>query len=262
LSIHPSAVIDERASISSDAEVGPFCVIAGQVAIGAHTVLESHVRVGSRFGRVTIGDHNHVLPGAVLGSPPQDFGYKDGGYTSLVIGDHNRIGECVTAHLATEKADGVTRIGNHNFIMAYVHIAHDCQIGDHIAIANATQLAGHVVVEDHALMSGVVAVTQFVRIGSYSFLAAGSAANKDIAPFTLADGHWAAPRATNRVGLKRAGFDAEECRNIDRAVRILLDRRMTVEQVVARIAESCTPSPQIAHLGTFLTTSRRGVARQ
>ncbi len=261
MSIHPSAVIDERANISRQAEIGPFCVITGEVTIGPHTVLDSHVRIGSRFGRVTIGEHNHILSGAVLGGPAQDRAYRDGAYTALTIGDHNRIGEFVTAHLATDKGDGVTRIGSHNFLMAYVHIAHDCQIGDHIVMANAANLAGHVMVEDHALLSGVLAVTQFVRLGTYSFLAAGSHVNKDIAPYTIADGHWAAPRAMNRVGLKRAGFDASERRDIDRAVRILLDRSLRIEQVVERIGAECGSGAHVAHFREFLSSSKRGVAR-
>jgi UDP-N-acetylglucosamine acyltransferase len=261
LSIHPSAIVDERASISADAEIGPFCVIAGEVTIGPHTVLDSHIRVGSRFGRVTIGAHNHILAGAVLGSPAQDRDYRDGAYTALTVGDHNRIGEFVTMHLATEKGAGVTRIGHHNFIMAYSHIAHDCQLGDHIVMANAANLAGHVIVEDHALLSGLLAVTQFVRIGAYSFIAAGSQVNKDIAPYTIAEGRWAGPRASNRVALKRAGVDAAERRAVDRAIRILLDRSLRIEQVVDRIGAECGTGPHVTHLREFLASSTRGIAR-
>ena len=261
MSIHPSAVIDERAIIADGVEIGPFCVITGEVTIGAHTVLDSHVRVGSPYGRVAIGEHNHILSGAALGGPPQDRGYRDGAYTSLVIGDHNRIGEFVTMHVGTEKGGGVTRVGSHNFIMAYSHIAHDCRLGNHIVMVNAANLAGHVLVEDHALLSGLLAVTQFVRLGAHCFVAAGSHVNKDIAPYTVADGHWAAPRSANRVGLKRAGVDAAERRAIDRAIRILLDRSLTIAQVVARIEEQCGSGPHVAHLREFLATSTRGVAR-
>jgi UDP-N-acetylglucosamine acyltransferase len=126
---------------------------------------------------------------------------------------------------------------------------------------NGAQFAGHVVIEHHALVSGLTGVTQYTRLGAYSFLAAGAFANKDIAPFTLAEGHWATPRAANRVGLKRAGFDAAERKNIDAAVRVLLDRALTIEEVVARINKECAPSPQIAHLVKFLETSDRGIAR-
>lgn len=258
--IHPRASIGSEAAISPDAEIGAFCVIEGEVSIGAHTVIEAHAHIGSRFGRVTIGEHNHIQTGAVLGGPPQDLSYR-GGYTELVVGAHNRIGEYTSINLGSVKGGGVTRIGDRNFIMAYVHIGHDCRLGDEIVITNGTQLAGHVTIESHALLSGLAGVTQFVRLGAYSFLVGGSFANKDIPPYTIAEGHWATPRAINRVGLKRAGFDAAERRNLDRALRILLDRALTTEQAAARIESECASSPQIEHLANFLRTSDRGVAR-
>ncbi len=262
MSIHPSAIVSDRATIAPDAEIGPFCVIAGEVTIGAKTVVESHARIGSDYGRVTIGEDNHIQHGAVLGGPPQDLGYKrTAAYTALEIGSHNRIGEYVSMNIGTAKGGGVTRIGNHNFIMAYAHIGHDCQLADHIIIVNGAQFAGHVIVEHHVLVSGLVGVTQFTRLGAYSFLAAGAFANKDIVPFTIAEGHWAAPRAINRIGLKRAGFDAAERRNIDDAIRIVLDRALTIDEVTARIEKDCTASPQIAHLLAFIRGSERGIAR-
>lgn len=261
MSIHPSATVSSRATIAADAQIGPYCVIEDEVQIGAQTVVESHARIGSRYGRVQIGARNHIQHGAVLGGPPQDLDYKGGAHTALEIGDDNRIGEFVSINLGTEKGGGVTRVGDHNFIMAYTHIGHDCQLAEHIVIVNGAQFAGHVSIEHHALVSGLVGVTQYTRLGAYSFLAAGAFANKDIAPFTIAEGHWAAPRAANRVGLKRAGFDPAERRNIDTAVRVLLDRALTIDEVVAKIAKECSPSPQIAHLTKFLTTSDRGIAR-
>jgi UDP-N-acetylglucosamine acyltransferase len=262
LSIHPSAVVGGRATISPDAEIGPYCVIEGEVSIGPGTVVESHARIGSRFGRVTIGERNHIQHGAVLGGPPQDLGYQAHGvYTALEIGSHNRIGEFVSIHLGTPKGGGVTRIGDGNFIMAYAHIGHDCQIAEHVVITNGAQFAGHVTIEHHAVVSGLTGVTQYTRLGAYSFLVAGAFANKDIPPFTIAEGHWATPRALNRVALKRAGFDATERRNIDHAIRLLLDRELTIEEVAAKIAQDCAPSPQIEHLLRFLATSERGIAR-
>ena len=134
--IHSTATISARANISADAEIGPYCVIDGDVEIGPHTIVESHARIGSRFGRVRIGTHNHIQHGAVLGGPPQDLGYLGGEDTELIIGDHNRIGEFVSVNLGTAKGGGVTRIGDHNFIMAYVHIGHDCRLEDHIIVTN------------------------------------------------------------------------------------------------------------------------------
>jgi UDP-N-acetylglucosamine acyltransferase len=262
VSIHPSVIVSEGAKIAADAEIGPFCVIVGEVEIGAKTIVESNVRIGSLFGRVKIGAHNHIQHGAVLGGPPQDLGYlATAAYTTLEIGSHNRIGEFVTINIGTAKGGGVTRVGDRNFIMAYAHVGHDCQLAEHIILVNGAQLAGHVVIEHHVLVSGLVGVTQFVRIGAYSFLAAGAFANKDIVPFTIAEGHWATPRAINRVGLKRAGFDAAERRNIDNAVRLVLDRSLTIEEVTARIESECQPSPQIEHLLTFIKSSNRGIAR-
>jgi UDP-N-acetylglucosamine acyltransferase len=167
----------------------------------------------------------------------------------------------VSINVGTAKGGGVTRVGNHNFIMAYTHVGHDCQLADHIVIVNGAQFAGHVTVEHHALVSGLTGFTQFTRIGAYSFMAAGAFANKDIVPFAIAEGHWATPRAVNRVGLKRAGFDAAERRNIDNAMRLVLDRALTVDEVTARIAAECTASAQIEHLLAFIRNSERGIAR-
>jgi UDP-N-acetylglucosamine acyltransferase len=261
LSIHPSVIVSERAKISADAEIGPYCVIDGEVEIGPGTIVESHARIGSRFGRVTIGARNRIQHGAVLGGPAQDLGYEGGAYTSLEIGSSNRIGEYVTINLGTAKGGGVTRVGDHTFIMAYTHIGHDCRIDDHVIIVNGAQFAGHVTVEHHANVSGLTGFTQFTRIGAYAYIAAGAFTNKDIVPFTIAEGHWATPRAVNRVGLKRAGFDADERRNIDTALRLVLDRSLTIDEVVARIEAECAPSPQIEHLVGFIRSSERGIAR-
>ena len=203
----------------------------------------------------------HIQYGAVIGGPPQDLTYKNGAYTELEIGSHNRIGEFVTIHVGTSKGGGVTRIGDHCFIMAHAHIAHDCQIADHVILVNSAQLGGHVIVEHHALVGGCAIVTQLNRVGAYSFMAVGAMANKDLLPFTIIEGHWATPRAVNRVGLKRAGFDAAERRNIDTAIRFLLQRSLTVEEALARIEAECEPSPQIKHLLEFVRASERGIAR-
>jgi UDP-N-acetylglucosamine acyltransferase len=261
LSIHPTVIVSEGAKIAPDVEIGPYCVLEGEVEIGARTVVESHVRIGSRYGRVTIGTDNHIQYGAAIGGPPQDLTYKNGAYTALTIGSHNRIGEFVTIHVGTTKGGGVTRIGDHCFVMAHAHIAHDCQIADHVILVNSAQLGGHVIVEHHALVGGCAIVTQLNRVGAYSFMAVGAMANKDLLPYTIIEGHWATPRAVNKVGLKRAGFDAAERRNIDSAVRLLLQRTLTVEEAIARIEVECTPSPQIEHLLDFVRGSERGIAR-
>jgi UDP-N-acetylglucosamine acyltransferase len=235
-------------------------VIEGDVAIGEDTTVESHARIGSNYGRVRIGARNLIQCGAVLGGPAQDYSFGQG-RTELVIGNDNRIGEYVSISLGTVKGGGTTRIGNDNFIMAFAHLGHDCQLADHVVITNATQLAGHITVEHHALLSGLVGVTQFVRIGAYSFLVAGAFANKDILPYTIAEGHWAAPKAVNRIGLKRAGFGPAERKNVERAVRIVLDRSATIDEAVARIRSECEPDATVEHLLGFIAISDRGVAR-
>jgi len=260
LSIHATAVVAAEASIAETAEIGPFCVVTGKVTIGENTVVESHARIGSAYGSVRIGADNLIQCGAVLGGPAQDYSF-DQGQTELVIGDGNRIGEYVSISLGTLKGGGVTRIGSENFIMAFAHLGHDCQLADHIVITNGTQLAGHITVEHHALLSGLVGITQFVRIGAYSFLVAGAFANKDILPYTIAEGHWAVPKAVNRVGLKRAGFSAGQRRNIDRAVRIALDKSTMMDEVQARIRAECELDDAVSHLLEFIAGSDRGVAR-
>lgn len=262
MSIHSSACVAEGAEIAPDAEIGPFCVVAPRVQIGAGTVVESHARIGSRFGSVTIGAGNLIQNGAVLGGPPQDRSYDAGHAASLTIGDGNRIGEFVTVSLGTEKGGGRTRIGDRNFLMAYSHVGHDCHLGDDIVITNLCQLAGHVEIGDHAVLSGHSGVTQFVRLGEYAFLAGGSYANKDIPPYTVAEGHWAELKAVNRVALKRAGFGPAERRNIERGVRLLLDGSVPVEEALERIRVECEASPSIERLVSFLKASIRGIARR
>jgi UDP-N-acetylglucosamine acyltransferase len=260
LSIHPTAIISDKAEISSDATIGPYCVITGKVRIEAGTVVEAHVRIGSEFGEVTIGRDNYIQGGAALGGPAQDWTFEDA-YARLEIGDHNRIGENATIHLGTAKQDGVTRIGNHTFLMAYSHVAHDCHVQDHALMINLAQLGGHSIVEPHAVVGGMVAVSQHVRLGRSSFLALGAMVNKDILPFTIAEGHWAVPKATNKVGMRRAGYDTAEIRAVDRAVRVLLDRSLTVPEAIERVREHGDPSPAVAQLLEFAATSKRGLAR-
>lgn len=260
MSIHPTAIVSAQAEIADSAEIGPFCIIEGPVVIGERTVLESHARIGSRYGSVRIGADNLIQHGAVLGGPAQDYSYEDSD-TALVIGDGNRFGDYCSINLGTPKGGGVTRIGDQNFVMGYVHLGHDCRLEDHVVITNGTQLAGHVIVEHHALLSGLAGVTQFVRLGAYCFLAAGAFANKDIPPYTIAEGHWATPKAVNKVGLRRAGFAPSVRRNVEQAVRLLLDRNLTIETVVERIRAECEQDDLVTHMLRFITLSSRGIAR-
>ena len=260
MSIHPTAIVSAEATVSPEAEVGPYVVITGSVRIGPHTIVESHARLGSPHGEVVVGAHNLIQSGATLGGPPQDWSYK-GGHAQLIIGDHNRIGEGASLNLGSEKGGGITRVGDRVFVMANAHIGHDCQVGDDVVLTNLAQLAGHVVVEPNVIVGGVVAVTQFVRLGKSSFLAAGAFANKDILPYPIAEGNWAAPKALNKVGLRRAGLPEPELRNLDRAVRLLLKRSLTVREALEKIGTDCEADAHIKHLTRFVSSSKRGVAR-
>ena len=260
MSIHPTAIVSDEASISTEAEIGPFCVVAGKAQIGAHTIVESHVRLGSPWGETIIGEHNHIQSGAVLGGPPQHRDYRDG-HTRLVIGHHNRIGEGATLNLGSESGGGVTTVGNRVFLMASTHIGHDCRIADDVVLTNLTQLAGHVEVHRNAVIAGMVAVTQHVRIGEFAFVAARSGVNKDILPYTVAEGRWAAPRAVNKVGLQRAGVSPGALRNIRRAVRRLLNTSLNVDDALKAIDEECEADDWVRRLAEFAAGSQRGLAR-
>jgi len=209
--------IDPRAEIAEDVEIGPFCVIGPHVRIGRGTRLTNNVTI---CGHVTIGQRNHIFPNAVIGAEPQDLSYQ-GTPTRVILGDDNIIREGVTIHRATEKEDGVTEIGNHNFFMANSHIAHDCKIGNHVVIANGTMLGGHVHVNDHASISGAVGIHHFTSIGQFSFISGLSLVRHDVPPFMLVDGCPARPRCINVVALKRNRFSPEELHTLAEAHRLL-----------------------------------------
>lgn len=258
--IHPSAILDKSVELDAGVKIGPFAVLKGKVFIGAGTKIESHAVIGSDHGVVKVGKNNHIFSSAMVGGPPQDLKFK-GETTHLEIGDGNAIREFVTISVGTATGNGVTRIGSHNLLMAYVHIAHDCQIGNHIAIANTTNFAGHVVVEDHVRIGGVCSFNQFIRIGKNSFIAGDSAVNKDVMPFTIAQGKYAVSRAPNSIGLERAGFSSDEIENIRRAVRTITMGNRTIDEALAEIENDCTPSEHIQYLVTFVRNSERGIAR-
>jgi UDP-N-acetylglucosamine acyltransferase len=258
--IHPTAVIDKRAEIDEGASVGPYSVIKGKVLVGRGTRIESHAVIGSEHGVVILGKNNTIFPGAMVGGPPQDLKFK-GETTRLEIGDGNMIREFVTINVGTATGGGVTRIGDNNLLMAYVHVAHDCQLGNNIAIANTTNFAGHVHVEDNVRIGGVCSFNQFITIGKYSFIAGDSAVNKDVMPFTIAQGKYAVSRAPNSIGLERAGFPKEEVENIWRAIRIVTKGGRTIEEALRDIESECQASDNIRYLVDFIKKSERGIAR-
>ena len=233
------AIIHPHAEIDDDVEIGPFCVIGPDVRIGGGTRLLNHVTV---MGRATIGRDNKIYPNVVIGGEPQDISYR-GGDTCVQIGDGNQIREGVTINRGSEKEEGVTSVGSHNFLMAGVHIAHDCRLGDHIVMANGTMLGGHVHIQDHASISGAVAVHHFATIGSYSFIAGLSRVLHDVPPFMLCEGMPARPRCINIVALKRQNFSPEAINCLAEAHRLLYRAKVGLDHAreILRSNEQLVP---------------------
>ena len=246
-----------RAEIDDDVEIGPFCVIGPNVRIGRGTRLENNVTL---MGRVTLGEHNHLYPGVVIGGEPQDISYR-GSDTQVIIGDHNIIREGVTINRGTEKEDGVTSVGNHNFLMACCHVAHDCKLGNHIVIANGTLLGGHVHVHDHASLSGAVAVHHYASIGSYSFISGCSRVLHDVPPFMLVEGHPARPRCINVVALKRNDFSPEVINCLAEAHRLLYRAKVGLDHAREILRGNDQLVPQVNELLSFIQIAAGRQAR-
>jgi UDP-N-acetylglucosamine acyltransferase len=246
--------IDSRAEIEEDVEIGPFCVIGPHVRIGRGTRLENNVTL---MGRVTLGCHNHIYPGCVIGGEPQDISYK-GSDTQVIIGDHNLIRECVTINRASEKEDGITRLGDHNFLMACSHVAHDCKLGSRIVMANATLLGGHVHVHDYASLSGAAGVHHFCTIGSFSFVSGISRVLHDVPPFMLVDGHPARPRCINVVALKRHDFTAEAIHCLAEAHRLLYRAKVGLDHAREILRGNNQLVPQVNELLSFIQSQQEG----
>jgi UDP-N-acetylglucosamine acyltransferase len=231
--IHPTAVIEPGAELAADVTVGPHAVIGAGATIGAGT----HVRANAVIhGCCRIGRENDIHPGAVIGGEPQDLKYR-GEPTCVEIGDNNIIRECVTVNAGTEGGGGRTRIGSRNLVMAYVHLAHDCDIGDDCILTNGAQLAGHIRVEDRAIISGMVAIHHFVTIGSLSFVAGLSAVRSDVPPFMIAEGNPARVRKLNVEGLRRRGMDGEVTRALKEAFRLLYRSEMSRAEALAELGK-------------------------
>ncbi len=260
MAIHPSSILQGQVEIDDDVEIGPYCLIQGKVRIGRGTIVEGHVTLGSRHGIMEIGENNTFAPGAVIGGPPQDVTYKSEP-TKLIIGSGNTFREFSTANIATTKGTRETVIGNNNYFMAYTHVGHDCQIGNHVVIANDTHIGGHTIIEDNVTIGGVCAFNQYTRVGKNSFIAGSAVVNKDILPFSKAQGNYAVCRATNKIGLQRKGFGVEEVENIHKAMRIILMGSDTIEESIARIKKECTSSPNLEYLIDFIRNSKRGIAK-
>ncbi|MEK7790644.1 MAG: acyl-ACP--UDP-N-acetylglucosamine O-acyltransferase, partial [Deltaproteobacteria bacterium] len=246
--IHPHSVLE-----------GPELSIGKECEIGPYAVLKSHT---------SMGDHNRIYSFACVGAAPQDLKFK-GEESRLEIGSDNTFRESVTLNRGTATGGGVTRIGNHNFLMAYVHIAHDCQIGDSVVMANSVGLAGHVIIEDHAILGGMVGISQFIRIGTFSYTGGFSKIVRDIPPFMIASGTDASVgvRGINSIGLSRKGVDTKTIRDLKEAYKILFmtdhlapGKRRAVQESVSKIKESSLfETPQVKHLVQFIERSKNGI---
>lgn len=257
--IHPSSVISKDAEIADDVQIGPFCIIQGKVKIGSGTKLDSHVSIGSEYGVVEIGENNHICAGAALGGPPQDINYKNEP-TKLVIGNQNSIREFTTISIGTPKGGALTQVGNKNLIMAYVHMGHDCKIGNSNVIVNSTQIAGHVQIDNNVTIGGVCGINQFVRIGSFAFVGGYSSVHKDVIPYSIARGNYAVCAATNKIALSRAGMTSELVEDLHKAIRIVIKGSSTIHEGIERILAECGKSQEIDYFVQFLKDSKRGIA--
>ena len=255
--IHPSAIVDPGAALGSDVRVGAYTVIGADVQIGDGCVIGSHVSI---LGPTRIGRNNRIHSHAAIGDDPQDKKFK-GERTELVIGDDNVIREFCTLHRGTGSGGGVTRIGDDNWLLAYVHVAHDCQIGSHCILSNNCALAGHVVIGDWVVLGGYTLLHQFCRVGDHAFTAMNAKINADVPPFVLVGGDYAVPRGINSEGLKRRGFDPGRVRSIRRAYKTLYNSGLSLTDAKAQLAQMAAEAPDIAAMLGFIERSERSLLR-
>ena len=255
--IHKTAIIDAKAELDSEVEVGPYCIIGSHVKIGKGTRLSPHVVID---GWTQIGEGCHIFQFASIGAIPQDLKYK-GEESWVILGNNNVIREFVTINRGTAQSGGRTVIGDHNLLMAYCHVAHDCKIGNHVILANNATLAGHIEIEDYAIVGGLVAVHQFVKLGGHSIIGGGSGVNKDIPPYMIANGQRVKLYGLNTVGLKRHNFSHEAVSNLKKAYRIIFRSSLTAKKALDQLQAEIKNSPEVDHLINFIKNSKRGIAR-
>ena len=255
--IHATAIVSKSASVADDAMIGAYTLIGDDVVVGAGTRIDSHVVVN---GPTIIGRDNHIYQFASVGDDPQDKKYA-GEPTTLTIGDRNTIREFCTVSRGTVQGDGETTIGNDNWIMAYVHIAHDCHIGSNTILANNATLAGHVDIEDWVIMAGFSGVHQFCRVGAHAFLGMYSGVSRDVPPYTMVFGTPGVPRGINSEGLKRRDFDTQQIRNIKEAYRTVYRKGLKLDEAIEQLEQRVSDQPELAILLESLRSSERGIVR-
>lgn len=256
--IHPTAVVEPGARLADGVQVGPFCYIGEEVEVGENTVFGPHCSV---HGPTRIGRDNRFVGHCAVGGEPQDKKYG-GERTELVIGDRNLFREFVTLNRGTGGGGGVTRIGSDNWMLAYTHVAHDCQVGNHCVFSNNATLAGHVTVGDHVILSGFVGVHQFCRIGAHAFVGMGAFVNGDVPPFVMvAQEGYGRPRGINAEGLKRRGFGPERIAAIKRAYRALYLGSGSLDEARARLADLAAQSDDVRAFLEFVDSGERPLLR-
>ena len=257
VTIHSTAIVDPKAELADGVEIGAYSIIGPDVKVDSGTRVGAHVVIN---GHTTIGKNNQIFQFSSLGEAPQDKKYQNEP-TKLEIGDNNTIREFCTFNRGTVQDQGVTKIGNNNWIMAYVHIAHDCNVRNNTILANNSSLAGHVDLYDHAILGGFTLVHQFCKVGEHVITAVGSVVFKDIPPYVMAAGYDAKPHGINAEGLKRRGFTAESITNIKRAYKTLYRQSLTLEEAKLALAKQTLTAPELQILLDFLSLSTRGIVR-
>lgn len=255
--IHPTAIIDPKANIAANVSIGPYSIIGANVSIDEGTLVGPHVVIN---GPTKIGKNNQFFQFASIGEVPQDKKFQ-GEQTYLEIGDNNIFRECCTVNRGTEQGGAVTRIGNNNLLMAYVHIAHDCIVADDIVFANNASLSGHVFVDSYSVLSGFCAVRQFTNIGAYSFVAGGTMVVKDVLPFVLVSGDPAEPYGLNSVGLQRRGFSSESITDLKRAYKIIYRQGLSTQDALEQLQPMVAKTPEVQFMIDAIARAERGIVR-
>ncbi|MRR16104.1 MAG: acyl-ACP--UDP-N-acetylglucosamine O-acyltransferase [Deltaproteobacteria bacterium] len=257
MKIHPTAIIAEDVQLGEGVEIGPYSIIGPEVKIGKNTVIGPHTVIDIY---TQIGEGCKILQFCSIGAPPQDLKFG-GEKTGVVIGNFNTIREYVSIHRGTTADTGLTVIGDHNLFMAYVHIAHNCKVGNHVIIANSTGLAGHVEVEDYAIISPLSGVHQFCRIGAHCIVGGASAVVKDIPPYTMANGNRATLFGLNLIGLTRRGFSESSIAAVKQAYRIIFRSDLLLEEALEKAKAEVEDCPEVRHFIDFIQKSKRSICR-
>lgn len=255
--IHPTAIIHESAEIDSSVAIGPYTVIGPKVKIGANTKIASHVVIN---GPTTIGENNSIYQFASVGEVPQDKKY-DGEETELIIGNNNELREYCTINLGTKQGGGKTVIGNYNLLMAGIHVAHDCILGDNIVMVNNATIAGHVIIDNHAHIGAFIGIHQFCHVGSHSFITQGAMVTKDVPPFVTVAGTKAKTFGINSEGLKRKGYDEQTINNVKQAYRLIYRTKLSQQEALEEISQLPDEHGLLSYFVEFIEKSERGICR-